>query len=282
MLDSKNTIGKLISELTDLITPISPDIAQSEAITILETLLGKNRSYLFLHSQDEISQSHYQKALSIGLKRKEGIPLAYALGSQYFYNKEFLVSADTLIPRPDTETLIIQILENENHQEPYKLLELGTGTGIIPEVLTTEAPAWSAISVDISFPTLAVARKNCNKKIQLLNSNSFSALKANNQFDILVSNPPYISTSDVQQLEKCVTDFEPLHALDGGDDGLDFYRYLATTGKGYLKPKGRIYLEIGFDQGESVPALLKGNEWEEVKLYYDLGRRPRVVSAIKF
>lgn len=282
MQDSK-TIGELLRELTALITPISPDISQSEACTILESLLDQNRSYLFLHSNDTLPQQTIQAALSIANKRTSGIPLAYAIGRQYFYSKEFQVSTHTLIPRPDTETLIISVLEKEKreHSAPLKLLELGTGTGIIPEVLTTENPSWSALSVDFSLKALETAQKNCNSRIHLINGDRFTAIKAQEQFDIIVSNPPYIPTKVVENLEPCVTEYEPLSALDGGSDGLIFYRYLAKEGKRYLKKSGRIYLEIGYDQGETVPALFTESGWSKVTCINDLGGRARVVTATR-
>lgn len=280
MQDSK-TIGELLRELTALITPISPDIAQSEASTILESLLDQNRSYLFLHSGDTLSNAIVEEALSIAEKRVTGTPLAYAIGRQYFFSKEFHVSSHTLIPRPDTETLIISVLEHEKAQTntSLKLLELGTGTGIIPEILTTENPQWQAVSVDFSFNALKTAQKNCSERVQLVNGDRFSAIKATKEFDIIVSNPPYIPTEVVENLEPCVTDFEPLSALDGGDDGLLFYRYLAAKGMSFLKEGGRLYLEIGYDQGESVPLLLKELGWRDVEMYKDLGGRARVVRA---
>lgn len=280
MQDSK-TIGELLSELTTLITPISPDIAQSEACTILESLLDTSRSYLFLHSKDALSQETVSSALNIAQKRISGTPLAYAIGKQYFYSKEFHVTKHTLIPRPDTETLIVTVFEMEKTTASQKLslLELGTGTGIIPEILTTENPEWRALSVDLSLEALKTAQKNCNQRVTLINGDCFSAIKADNQFDIIVSNPPYIPTTVVENLESCVIDFEPLSALDGGDDGLIFYRYLASTGRRYLKKGGRIYLEIGYDQGETVPALFSEKGWTKICCHKDLGGRARVVVA---
>ncbi len=274
------TIGELRQQLTNSLSPIAGEIAESEAFTFLETLLQQSRSQIILNSAQQFPLEQ-QEALDSALqKRLNGVPLAYALGSQYFYNKEFKVSAATLIPRPDTETLISAILDREPNSNSH-FLELGTGSGIIPESLCLEREQWKALTVDFSLQALLTATENCCNRITLLNSDCFSAIRPEHQFDFIVSNPPYIPTKTVHQLEPCVREQEPLSALDGGEDGLMFYRYLATKGKELLKASGNIYLEIGFDQGRSVPAILAEEGWKEIEVLQDLGYRDRVVIAMK-
>ncbi len=277
---SNITLGELYTKLTRLLSPVANDLANREAQDILEQVLNINQNELLLNRVKEVSELSVEKINTITHERLTGKPLAYVFEKNFFYSKEFHLSQETLIPRHDTEHLIETVLTSETDQDIF-FLELGTGSGIIPEILTEEQPSWRAISVDFSWGALKTAHKNCNaEKIQLLNSDRFSAILPKKQFDFIVSNPPYIPTAVVQnELESCVTDFEPLSALDGGEDGCDFYRYLATIGKEYLKESGRIYLEIGYDQGESVPAILEQEGWNNISVINDFGGRDRVVKA---
>jgi len=206
-------------------------------------------------------------------------PTAYIEQNAYFYDKEFFVDENVLVPRFDTERLVENILKNENEEEKF-VLELGTGSGIIPEILQEHRPLWKIVSVDISPNALAVARQNCDKKILLVNSDKFSAILAENQFDIIVSNPPYIETEVIKTLDESVKDFEPMLALDGGVSGLEFYEYLAEISNSYLKSGGKIYCEIGYNQGESVPEIFEKNGLKNIQKIKDYGQNWRVVWAV--
>ena len=210
--------------------------------------------------------------------KQENKPLAYVENEAYFYDKEFFIDENVLIPRFDTERLVENILKNENSDEKF-VLELGTGSGIICEILQKHRPNWKIISVDISEKALNVAKKNCDKKIILINSDKFSAISAEKQFDIIVSNPPYIETEIIKTLDESVKDFEPMLALDGGESGLEFYEYLAENAKHYLKNGGRLYCEIGFNQGESVPEIFAKNGLVNIRKIKDYGQNWRVVWA---
>ncbi len=274
------TVGEFLNELTNALLPISEDLADRDAETIIEHLLGFNYSQIRIKKESLVDDQTIQKARAIVTERLTGKPLPYVLGTTFFYNKEFLLSDETLIPRHDTEHLVAHILENEAASDHCFFLELGTGSGIIPEVLTIESPNWRGISVDINESSQGIARKNCSDKITLLLSDSFSAIKADKQFDFIVSNPPYIPQTVVENdLDDSVRFFEPHRALAGGEDGLDFYRYLAEVSESYLRDGGHLYLEIGYDQGESVPALLKEVGACDIKVINDFGNRPRVVAC---
>lgn len=208
-----------------------------------------------------------------------GIPTAYIENEAYFYDKEFFVDENVLIPRFDTERLVENILKNENSAEKF-VLELGTGSGIICEILQEHRPNWKIVSVDISQNALKVAKKNCDEKIFLVNSDKFTAISAEKQFDIIVSNPPYIETEVIKTLDESVKDFEPMLALDGGESGLEFYEYLAEKATYYLKNGGRIYCEIGFNQGESVPEIFEKNGLSNIQKIKDYGQNWRVVWAV--
>ncbi len=274
-------VGEFRMELTRLLSPVAEEFAEREADTVIEHLLNLSYSEIRFRSSDKVSRDIIEKSQRIITERLSGKPLPYVLGSAFFYSKEFSLTAETLIPRHDTEHLIAHILENESGSDPLLFLELGTGSGIIPEILTSENDNWKALSVDIFPETLYAAQKNCSPdRVALIASDSFTAVQKNRQFDFIVSNPPYIPHDIVENdLDESVRHFEPHRALDGGEDGLDFYRYLAEVSKEYLCENGRLYLEIGYDQGESVPELLKKNGACDVQVIKDFGGRHRVVSA---
>ncbi len=275
------SLGEFLVELTRLLSPIADEFAESEANTIAEELLGMSFSDLRRNRSMMIEVSILEKAQAILTERLTGKPLPYVLGKMFFYSKEFHLSPETLIPRHDTEHLLTAIFDSEP-KSPLNFLELGTGSGIIPEILTSEQENWNIVSVDLCEETILTAKTNCSSdRIQLVVSDCFSGILAENRFDCIVSNPPYIARKTVQEeLDDSVRFFEPHRALDGGIDGLDFYRYLAETAEIYLIPGGRIYLEIGYDQGESVQEILRKNGAEQIRVIKDFGGRDRVVSAI--
>lgn len=265
------------------LAPAAGEFALSEAERILEFLLNCSRSEVYLSSRKELPRELSEKIEEIiGRRLKADTPLAYILGSAYFYNREFIVTPDVLIPRPDTEILIDEVLKNEA-PGACRFLDMGTGSGCIAAVLAGQNPSWKAVATDFSFPALKIARRNCPENILFLCCDRLSAIKNNCRqgFDFIVSNPPYIRSSALPALEKSVRDFEPISALTGGPDGLDFFRYLAKEAPPLLLQGGRIYCEIGYDQGEDVPEVFSSSGWKDISVTNDLGKRPRVVRAIK-
>ncbi|MBN2187870.1 MAG: peptide chain release factor N(5)-glutamine methyltransferase [Chitinispirillaceae bacterium] len=272
------TITQILRFVQEKIAAVAGDCAQSETERLLTFLLNCSRSELYLPQGKELHAETANKIQEIIKRRLKDEPLAYILGSAYFYNREFIVSPDVLIPRPDTEILVEELLKNEK-KGVGRFLDLGTGSGCIAAVLTGQNPGWKAVASDISPASLKIAGKNCPKNVSRFCADRLSALKA--RFDFIVTNPPYIKSSVLPTLDRSVRNFEPLAALDGGPDGLDFYRYLADSAGPLLKDRGRIYCEIGFDQGTEVPRIFKEKGWENVSVTKDLGNRPRVISAVK-
>ena len=224
-------------------------------------------------------------------RRRRREPLQQILGTAGFYGLDFLVTKDVLCPRADTETLVDAVLGNVDN-EGASLLDVCTGSGCIAIALTKFGAFRDTTAVDISDAALAIARRNADRLLiteavdfTLLRSDMFSALAERTEdeqmkrYDVIVSNPPYIPSAVVDELEPEVRDYEPRIALDGTADGLRFYRILAAESVHYLKPGGRIYLEIGYDQGESVPALLAAAGFRDITVIRDFGGNDRVVAA---
>jgi release factor glutamine methyltransferase len=276
------TIAKVLRLIQKKLFSVSGEFAQSEAERLLTFLFECTRSELYLAGQKKLPPVMHKLLDAIVKRRLKDEPLAYILGSAYFYNREFIVTPDTLIPRPDTEVLVEEVLKNEKSSaSACRFLDLGTGCGCIAAALKAENPGWNAVAGDISFAALKIAQRNCKKNIAFVCCDRLAAFKNHEQFDFIVTNPPYIKSSVLPTLDTSVRNFEPLCALDGGPDGLVFYRYLADAAGPLLKDRGRIYCEIGFDQGEAVPEIFSLSGWKNISVANDLGKRPRVIRAQK-
>ena len=224
-------------------------------------------------------------------KRRRRIPLAQILGRQSFYGLDFFVNEDVLIPRADTECLIDLVLEDyaelakteKGNSLPLRILDLCTGSGCIGISVAKHLPYQELLLVDLSEKALAVAKKNAEEhlggNVALLQSDLLTAVHEK-RFSLLLSNPPYIVSKVIPGLEREDSEYEPKMALDGGEDGLLFYRRIAKEAKAVLLPGARLYLEIGYDQGESVKDIFQKEGYEEVEVFPDLAGNPRVVRGI--
>ena len=212
-------------------------------------------------------------------RRAKHIPLQHILGTASFMGLDFKVSSDVLIPRQDTETLAETVLDEENDTD-IELLDLCTGSGCLAIALNKLGNYRKVTASDISEAALKLAAENAalNKAgIEFIHSDMFKSISGS--FDVIVSNPPYIETAVIAELDIEVREYDPMSALDGGKDGLDFYRIIAEQGAKVLKPGGRIYLEIGYDQGEAVSELLRTHGFSDVRVINDLAGKERVVAA---
>ena len=224
-------------------------------------------------------------------KRRKRIPLAQILGRQSFYGLDFFVNEDVLIPRADTECLVDLVLEDyaelakqgEKTYAEKRILDLCTGSGCIGISVAKHLPYQELLLVDLSEKALAVAKKNAEKhlggNVRLLQSDLLTEVHEK-RFSLLLSNPPYIVSRVIPGLEREVSEYEPKMALDGGEDGLLFYRRIAKEAKKVLLPGARLYLEIGYDQGESVKDIFQKEGYEAVEVFPDLSGNPRVVRGI--
>lgn len=218
-------------------------------------------------------------------RRLSGMPVSRMYGERAFWGLDFKLSPDTLDPRPDTETLVEIAVDRLAGNPPKRILDLGTGTGCILIALLTEWPGATGIGVDKSMGALRMARQNAalNKveaRAAFLCGSWGHALQGqeNNKFDLIVSNPPYISNRDLSELPDEVKNHDPILALDGGEDGLDAYRAIFTETKKLLSPDGVALFEIGYDQSESVPRLAGDSGLSVKAVHPDLGGQKRVVE----
>ena len=224
-------------------------------------------------------------------KRRRRIPLAQILGRQSFYGLDFFVNEDVLIPRADTECLVDLVLEDyaelakqgEKTYAEKRILDLCTGSGCIGISVAKHLPYQELLLVDLSEKALAMAKKNAEKhlgeNVTLLQSDLLTGVQGK-KFSLLLSNPPYIVSRVIPGLDREVSEYEPKMALDGGEDGLVFYRRIAKEAKAVLLPGARLYLEIGYDQGESVKDIFQKEGYEAVEVFPDLAGNPRVLRGI--
>lgn len=244
---------------------------------IMVEVTGKSRSMLPFHGT--FSSEETKQIMDAVEKRLKHIPLAYIFGKTNFYGYDLEVNQDVLIPRLDTEILIEKVKNDIiSRQTDVTVLDIGTGSGAIAIVLQKETGA-NVTAVDVSPKALEVAKRNAEKnnaEIKFIHSNVFENVAG--KFDFVVSNPPYIETEVVKGLEKEVVDNEPILALDGGEDGLDFYREIVEKAPNFLNEGGKLYFEIGYNQAEAVSGLMK-DKFKNIQVFKDYGDNDRVVSG---
>lgn len=252
-----------------------------EAELLLEKAAGLNRTALFLHGTEMLSAEAAAQYEGFLAEREGGRPTQYILGAWEFMGLPFSVGEGVLIPRGDTEVLVETILEKQQAEPLRTILDIGTGSGCIPVSLSHYGAFEHILAVDISPKALSYATKNAaanHAEISFFESDLFSNVPAEwkGNLDAIVSNPPYIPKGDIAGLMTEVKDFEPRNALDGGADGLDFYRAIVAEGREWLKQGGWLFFEIGYDQGEALRSLLAAAGYAEISIRQDLAGLDRV------
>jgi len=209
------------------------------------------------HQQTELTIENYQKYKDLINSRCKKIPISHLIKKREFYSNVFMVNNFVLDPRPDSETLIELIINKFPLNSSINLCEIGCGSGCLIITLLKNFKNWKGTAIDISSNALEVAKINAKThevfdKIHFINSNIFSQISPHNQFDLIISNPPYIPTNDIENLQDEVRLYEPRLALDGGIDGLNFYREIADNSSKFLTENGKIFVEIGYNQFDEV------------------------------
>lgn len=248
-----------------------------ETRKILAEILNKDLSYLVSHDNEELEEAIKNKYFDILKKRKEGIPLQYILGREDFYGRTFTVLEGVLIPRQDTEISVEVILKILKENNINKMLEIGCGTGIVSITVDLESKRKMDITaLDISpyaINNTAINKKNLMSNIEIMESDLFD--KVSGKFDLIYSNPPYIKSCEIENLQLEVKDHEPRLALDGGNDGLYFYREIIKEAPNYLNNNGFLVFEIGYDEAEDISLIMKKNF--DTTIYKDLNHLDRVI-----
>ncbi len=269
-------ISQLVRKITDELT----DNARFEAEMIVMSVMGISRTELVLNGNKTVSDEEYNQIINIADRRKNGEPLQYILGETEFMSLDFYVEEGVLIPRSDTEILVETVMEYIKDND--EVLDICTGSGCIGISLAHYKNVMADL-VDISDVALAVAQKNIERnnvqdrvktmKMDILNE------CPNKKYNAVVSNPPYIESDVIDKLQTEVKDHEPHLALDGGKDGLIFYRRICEIAPKILEDNGLLAFEIGYNQGESVSELMKKN-FTDIKVIKDLSGNDRVVMGI--
>lgn len=273
------TYREAVKRGEEILAEASVADAKNDAWLLLEMVCKIDRSFYYLHMEEDLLEeqvSEYEIALK---KRAEHVPLQYIVGETEFMGLKFKVNSSVLIPRQDTETLVEEVLKEV--KPGMQVLDLCTGSGCIIISILHNAPGVTGQAIDISKQALNVAKENARLNgvsVDFEQSDLFHNVVGT--FDVIVSNPPYIPSAEVVKLMPEVGEFEPLEALDGKEDGLYFYREIISSCKDYLKPEGRIFFEIGFDQGEAVSKMLRENGFKKVRVIKDLARNDRVVTGM--
>ncbi len=251
--------------------------ADTDAWYLLAYILGMSRAEFFLNKEEQLPEDKALHYHSLVEQRAAHIPLQHITGSQEFMGLEFEVNEHVLIPRQDTELLVEEVRKVCTGKS---VLDLCTGSGCIIISLAKLGSIGKAAAVDISEKALETAFRNAKKHevvIDLILSDLYE--RVDGVFDIIVSNPPYISKGEIEGLMPEVKDHEPYIALEGGEDGLTFYRRIIKGLRNHLSDNGRVFFEIGCDQAEAVSLLLASEGFEEIKVKKDLSGLDRVVSA---
>ena len=252
--------------------------AKNDAWLLMEMVCKIDKTFYYVHMDEEIPADEMKEYESVLKKRAERVPLQYITGEQEFMGLTFYVNSNVLIPRQDTETLVEEAL---NLAKPgMRILDMCTGSGCIIISILKNRSDIKGVGCDISKQALIVAKENAklnNVSVAFEYSDLFENIEG--KFDMIVSNPPYIRSAEIPSLMPEVAQFEPLKALDGSEDGLEFYRRIIKESKNYLNADGYIIFEIGNDQGEEVSDMLTYAGYNNVRIIKDLAHNDRVVCA---
>lgn len=277
-----NSIANLIYQGQQLLQTGS-DSARLDVEVLLCFVLDKERSYLLTWPEKMLSDEQLHDFLPLLVRRIQGEPIAYITGVKEFWSLPLAVSKATLIPRPDTETLVELVLEKYKGRKNIHCLDLGTGTGAIALALASENPTWQIDAIDFNADAVKLAQLNAKKlkltQVNIFQSNWFAQIDTEKKFDIIVSNPPYIDSED-DNLSQGDVRFEPSSALIAKDHGLADIRHIADMAREFLSAQGKLFFEHGFEQGQDVRNILTALGYEKAQTEQDLNGNDRITWAV--
>jgi len=283
-------LGEAIRRGANILQNVGIETVWLDAQLLAAFVLGQDRLYVLTNPQLSLTLEQEHTFFALIERRRKFEPVAYIIGECEFMGLRFAVNEHVLIPRPDTEILVEAAIAKIREQGIRRVLEIGTGSGCIAVSLAVNCPDVCVTAVDISPNALDVARRNAvahnvAERINFVEGDVFAGIceeiELAGKFDLIISNPPYISATEMAQLEPNVREFEPHTALFGGDDGLDFYREISRRAGSLLEPSGVIMFEIGCDQAMSVHNILSENGFTNITTLRDLAGRDRVVLGKK-
>jgi release factor glutamine methyltransferase len=280
------TVLEAIQKSAEFLAKKNVESPRLQVELLLAHLLKMPRMNLYLNFERALSPTEIVFLRDLVKRRGQHEPLQHIIGSTSFCGYEITVNRHALVPRPETELLaefgwkFLLALNSQN----ATALDFGTGTGCIAIAIAAKCPNTKIVATDISADTLALAKKsavrnNVAGRIEFLQGDGFAALTGGMQFDLIISNPPYIASAEIATLEPEVKDFDPRAALDGGADGLDFYRMFASEAKMFLKPHGKIVLEFGDGQADAIKNIFENEKWIVEAVKADYSHRARILIA---
>jgi release factor glutamine methyltransferase len=283
------TVLEAIQKSTEFLAKKGVESARLQTELLLAHQLKLPRMKLYLNFDRVLTAPETDGLRELIKRRAAREPLQHITGSTNFCGHEIAVNKHALVPRPETEMLAELgwkfLAELKTRNSEFKTaLDFGTGTGCIAILIAAKCPAAKITALDISADALALAKQNTEQnkvadRIEFLLGDGFAALEEKKQFDLIVSNPPYIASAEIATLEPEVKDFDPRAALDGGADGLDFYRRLAAEAKPFLQPDGKIMVEFGDGQAEAIRQIFEGEKWIVEAVHADYSQRARILVA---
>ncbi len=271
----------LYKELINILTESNIDCADLEARLIIEERTEYSLTDIIANPEVCVTKEQHKNIMSDIEQRIQGKPLSRIFGKREFWGLGFKVTKDTLDPRPDTELIIERALTHFSKDKALRILDLGTGSGCILISLLHEYPNATGIGVDLADGALETAKinaenNNCESRAEFVCGSWFDYISG--EFDLIVSNPPYISNQIISTLAKEVRNHDPILSLDGGDDGLNPYKIIFPQLKKYLKATGIALFEIGYDQEKTVMRLAEEAGFNDIAIHLDLAGNPRVVD----
>ena len=277
-------ISKTISEGINILKENEISNPQLDVEILLSKLIKKDKKYLILNPEEVVSSEKLDIFKNLIERRKKGEPVAYLINEKAFWKNVFYVDKDVLIPRPDTELLIEKILKIYSNKSQLQILDIGTGSGCIILSLLKERKKDYGTGIDISKKSINVSKINA-KLLNLSNRTKFFHSSIDNfnigKYDLIVSNPPYIELLNLKYLEKDVVNFEPKLALNGGLDGFSKIKTVISKASSLLKKKGKLILEIGFNQKDKVKEMLKKKGFYVNHTFQDHGNNDRCIISTK-